>query len=364
MGLHRYGALWVDYGDPSVDNLALPAGLITFAGIAPTMVPSGTATLALPAGHITLAGVAPRLNPPSFPLARVQDEPASVENWTNASLTFAHADTDFKVTFLGPASGEVVVIVNPLWIGSASLSFGQCCMMDGATVIPHTRARIMSGNNRARWEYRTPVLTVTPGVEYTWHLGVAGDGTHAAGIQVGPENHALMYVLDTACDIQANRLGYFERPVQDGGTGGGGSIDEDFPSTTTWQKALLEGGATVDLPAGMVGPDSGLIMWGLWGTFVSASPATANALIGLWDNDTGALLPGSAMIEAGGFGSARHHPHLRKIVAVTPGAPLNLSVAHRCDDNGGLPSDNGQVFKFDQDAKEGPAVTPVYAVDA
>lgn len=358
--MYRYSSLFVDFGDDQVDT-ATP-GLLVLAGVSAVVTADQTVT-ATP-GLLVLAGVAASSTGPKYPHAWTQYQPGSPADKTNTSLTPADADaTNLAVTFVGPPSGLVVVVLNGLALGSASLSFGSWNIRDSVTGdIPGTLRRMISGNNRVRWEHRS-LIEVTPGQSYTWTWGVAGDGTHAAGVQVGPNAHALMMVIDSAYDIQAKRLGYFERPVQDGGTGGGGSIDLAFSSTSTYQRALLEDGDYVDFPAFTI-PASGIVEWGMWGTFTSATPATAEAHIAVWDRDTGTIVPNSGMVEASGFGSGRHHPHLRQILSgLTPGV-ANWSIAHRCDDNGGAASSNTQVFKFDQDAKEGPAVIPVYAVDA
>jgi hypothetical protein len=333
-------------------------GVFVLSGVTPSVTPS-TITLTAGPAAIVLAGVTPNVGVERFPLDWAQIEPGTDTALLNTSLTFADADPGLEVTFIGPPSGRVLVMANALWTGSAALARGLANLRDTTTGdIPLTIRSMISGNNAMRSTYRAWV-DVTPGIEYTWRLGIAGDGTHGAGIRVGPDNHALLLVVDRDTDIQRVWLAYRELPVQDN-VAVGGSIMSPPGSTTSWQRAQLETSLFVDFPDDWEVPASGAFLYDVYGTFVSASSAAVYQWIGLWDIDAAAYLAGSGMVEATQFGSGRHHPHLMKIVSgQTPGASPALSLAHKV----GAGGSNNQVMKFDQDQNEGPGVMKILAVE-
>lgn len=333
-----------------------PAAL-TLAGVTPTVTTNLTVT-PTPAA-LTLAGVTPTALDPDalqYPYAWAQIEPgvdgraSGSEFLSNTSAVFANADDDLKIAGVWPDGGRLLVIANALWSGSAGLVAGSANLRTAAGDIADTQRRVITGANRLRTDYRV-MVTGTPGDPFEIWLGVAGDGTNAAGIRIADDNHALLYAVDPDYDRVPHFLGYLERPVQDGGISGGGSVDEAFPASSTWQRLLLESGVYADFPDDLVVPASGMILWGSWVTFVTATPSTADAYVGVWDRTAGAYLAGSGMIEAGGFGSGRNHAQLRKILrGLTPGA-ASWSIAYKAE--GGT---NDQVMKMDQDQKEGPLV--------
>lgn len=298
-----------------------------------------------------------------FPLVWTQSEPGSSVDLTTTSATPSDLDTlvgsgtAYQVSFTGPASGLVVVIINAWWLGSSALVAPTAVMLrEAGTLVPGSLCEVLLGAIRWRWEYRV-LLSVTPGQAYTWDIAVSGDGTHAFGVRVGPEQPLLLAVIDADTNLAAHDMGRSLQPPNDGTTTAGG-LHASNPFTTTWSKAVLESGASCDFPVTVV-PASGKVMVAWWCTAVSAPSGSNDQYLGVWDNTAGAFLAGSGMSQSGGVASARNHPHFRKIISgLTPGATLNWSLAGR------VSASTATIgIKVDQDAKEGPWIGQLTAVD-